>query len=85
MGAPLSFFDRKFLRCGGWFVIDDTVARGRQYDDYLIAQNFEPKLLHSERTCGGGYTKRTPTEADALASFPFVAEAALSMLRRHTS
>ena len=31
------------------------------------------------------YTKRTPTEADALASFPFVAEAALSMLRRHTS
>jgi hypothetical protein len=26
-------------------VIDDAVARGRQYDDYLIAQNFEPKLL----------------------------------------
>jgi hypothetical protein len=29
----------------GWFVIDDAVARGRQYDDYLIADNFEPKLL----------------------------------------
>ena len=31
----------------GWFVIDDAVARGRQYDDYLIFQNFDPKRINS--------------------------------------
>ena len=39
------------------------VARGRQYDDYLIAQNVDPKCINST---GHRWTppERAPTEAD---------------------